>query len=109
MDELKPCPFCGSDAKIFEYKRTNGWNVICQQPECECNARIPYCHSEEEAIEQWNRRVPNPLTELVKKLRELTRKWLPGMDYYPANVQADALLEKTKFFELGMIGKRRMK
>lgn len=27
-----------------------------------CNARIPYCHSEEEAIRQWNGRALAPLS-----------------------------------------------
>ena len=71
MSELKPCPFCGSEAKLFADKKTQDWGAICQQPECECNARIPYCSTREEAIEQWNRRAPDPR---VAALEEALRK-----------------------------------
>ncbi len=33
MSELKPCPFCGSEAKIFhEYER---WSVYCDNLNCQ--------------------------------------------------------------------------
>lgn len=59
MDELKACPFCGSKAKLFTHSvvgEEGGWLVMCQNPDAECNARIPYCQTAEEAIQQWNRR-----------------------------------------------------
>ena len=70
MSELKPCPFCGSEAKLYADKKTQDWGAICQQPECECNARIPYCATREEAIEQWNRRAPDPWVDALVKAAE---------------------------------------
>jgi len=55
MEKIKLCPFCGSEAKVFESKGT--WGVVCQNIELVCNARIPYCHFEEDAIQQWNTRI----------------------------------------------------
>ena len=49
--ELKPCPFCGGEAKSFD-KLDSAWNVWC--PEClhQCNWRT----DRETAIAAWNRR-----------------------------------------------------
>jgi len=61
-DKLKPCPFCGSTAQLFgDSKRGEDltWCVVCQDPEAICCARIPYCNSAEEAVEVWNRRIPD--------------------------------------------------
>jgi len=64
---LKPCPFCGSAAQMRphshlpEHGDVDGvmglWAVICNNPDAECNARILYCNSKEEAVQQWNTRV----------------------------------------------------
>ena len=63
MNKLLPCPFCGSEAEIFprahienQTDNVGEWAVVCQNPDAECNARILYCNSKEEAVEQWNRR-----------------------------------------------------
>ena len=55
--ELKPCPFCGSRAKIFYVDSTNDYCVVCQDEDLLCCARLPYCRSEEEAKMQWNKRL----------------------------------------------------
>lgn len=34
MDELKPCPFCGSSALAWIDNNTNTWIVKCCNPEC---------------------------------------------------------------------------
>lgn len=57
--ELKPCPFCGSEAEMAVEKRTQATRVttwyrpIC--PECQCD--LGYFDSKDEAVEIWNRRV----------------------------------------------------
>lgn len=65
MSELKPCPFCGSDAELRSYIDNGGkksWNVRCK------NMCVVTCgHRNEkgvwrptlrkEAIKAWNRRV----------------------------------------------------
>lgn len=58
MDELKSCPFCGSNA-IVE-KRSSGYQVRC----CTCGSRGKYVvvhvtnplSSRRKAIESWNMR-----------------------------------------------------
>ena len=72
LSELKPCPFCGSEAIELHYKRTdtaqqvlagscgptaeqsvvfNEYTVTCEQ----CGANIKDC-GEERAIAAWNKR-----------------------------------------------------
>lgn len=60
MSELKPCPFCGGEAKTMEQHR---WWVFC--PECMCDLGFEgmdesgcYGHfdTEAEAVEAWNTR-----------------------------------------------------
>jgi len=58
MCELKPCPFCGSDAGLMAAHR-----VSCSQ----CHAEGPGCNSDAEAIAAWNSR-PSPLGERLLKV-----------------------------------------
>lgn len=51
---LKPCPFCGSFARVTEWCKKY-W-VKCAYDKC--NASV-YADTEEQAIEYWNRRVGN--------------------------------------------------
>ena len=60
MSELKPCPFCGGEARTMEQHR---WWVFC--PECMCDLGFEgmdeggcYGHydTEAEAVEAWNTR-----------------------------------------------------
>ena len=54
MKELKPCPFCGTEAILdtedFRYGTT--YNVYCET----CGAEITRL-DEDEVIEAWNRRI----------------------------------------------------
>lgn len=60
--KLKPCPFCGCNAKVYsqqeEYKTKYG--VCCTAEEGYCYV-MPFTKSvfltEEEAVEMWNRRM----------------------------------------------------
>ncbi len=58
---LKPCPFCGSDAFLFEYQC--GWVVSCQnEEEDDCHLAsiedmdLPNWFEMKVAVEKWNRR-----------------------------------------------------
>lgn len=52
MEKLKPCPFCGGEAKVQRFPRN--YSVYCT----ECGARtMSFKPTEEEAVEDWNRRV----------------------------------------------------
>ncbi len=49
MFELKPCPFCGGEARIFN---AFGSKISCKR----CDAGV-YDLFEEKAVAKWNRRV----------------------------------------------------
>ena len=51
MTDLKPCPFCGGEAKVSKWER--GFKVLCQKVFC---AVLGPFNSEAEAIEAWNTR-----------------------------------------------------
>jgi Lar family restriction alleviation protein len=53
VEELKKCPFCGGEAKIYTMDSCKLEMVVC----IVCKAHSALCYSEEEAIEAWNRRV----------------------------------------------------
>ena len=74
---LLPCPFCGSEAKLFTPTGDEDqFAVVCQHPENCCNAHILYCASKEDAIEQWNRREAGRWTpELVEEYAEYWFSW----------------------------------
>lgn len=76
--ELKPCPFCGGDAKTYDYEceediydpDTLGfvdteyftrWGCGCET----CGAMIPEKHTEAEAIEAWNTRAERTCRNLA--------------------------------------------
>ena len=60
MDEikLKPCPFCGAEAKISKEKqyRANPYYVICINTECDCYAMTQRFATPYLAMKAWNRR-----------------------------------------------------
>ena len=59
--DLKPCPFCGGQAKVVKVKEQhNGiwldmFAVECQGEECYISTR--QCKKAETMIKRWNRRV----------------------------------------------------
>lgn len=53
MVELKPCPFCGGEAKLEERPRTSRRWIFCLK----CFVGTEFCASSERAIKIWNRRV----------------------------------------------------
>jgi len=56
-NELKPCPFCGSDATL-EYNENCGWQVYCDDRRCTVETSTYFRGTLEEAIEAWNTRHP---------------------------------------------------
>lgn len=51
MIELKPCPFCGGEARRFESK-TFGHGISCKK----CGIKTDYWASKGAATKAWNRR-----------------------------------------------------
>ena len=51
--ELKPCPFCGSEAKLFEQFP---YKVYCSKTSCICSAATVGFMSLDEAVKAWNTR-----------------------------------------------------
>ena len=55
--ELKPCPFCGSEAATT-YSAIFGFLVYCTNDDCFMSeATMSDKATEQDAIEAWNRRV----------------------------------------------------
>lgn len=52
MADLKPCPFCGGEAKIFKMASDQLKMVVCS----DCMAQSGLFLTDNEAIEAWNRR-----------------------------------------------------
>lgn len=66
MEELKPCPFCGSDEPLMhnvEIEHNGKWlkryEVYCNN----CGARTLRVRQEESAILRWNRRADDEKSE----------------------------------------------
>ena len=57
-DKLKPCPFCGGEAKFFEDKGYQIYSVTCT----ECDAGTNAYGIEQDAIDAWNSRVQPTFT-----------------------------------------------
>jgi Lar family restriction alleviation protein len=53
-EKLKPCPFCGGEAKIH-----NTYDGMFQIECTNCFARVFYDRTKKSVINRWNRRVDN--------------------------------------------------
>ena len=60
-EELKPCPFCGGEAKLTDLTQAPESWVECT----ECGARTRFFSNSEEAADAWNARQVE--SELLKK------------------------------------------
>lgn len=74
MDNLKPCPFCGGEAKVIENNSyTDIHSVICKN----CFTESDRYQTQEKAIEAWNTRKPieKILDELSEREHRFMEKW----------------------------------
>lgn len=72
MTKLKPCPFCGSEAKLISSGSRN--YVLCSnEDECLCSMTCPV-GTQEEAVQIWNRRAIDS-DELLKIADSLDESW----------------------------------
>lgn len=71
-EELKPCPFCGSDA-IFDHYTVKGakgkrWEICCGDPDCIAySCQLACFKSEFAALAAWNTRSSWQLIETAPK------------------------------------------
>lgn len=81
--KLKPCPFCGGEARLQRKNKKHGYYVICKK----CGCRTPYFQYQfdsleklrETAIEAWNTR--KPVERILERLGELSRQsWIGEYD-----------------------------
>lgn len=73
-DKLKPCPFCGGEAKLSINKTNQGQVSIVSCSECTCRKTLlkyPFYEGsiEQDAIEDWNTR--KPMDRIVEKLEKV--------------------------------------
>ena len=65
MTKLKPCPFCGGEARFIVSK--DGLEIFCKECKCGTNryfsGHYDFSNPVDEAIEAWNRRADNEHTD----------------------------------------------
>jgi len=75
LQEIKPCPFCGSEAKLIREKYAPEFAVQCQNWEAHVHNGIEvWGDTAAEAIDAWNRRSPAPAA-----VREAVAEKISGM------------------------------
>lgn len=67
MTKLKPCPFCGGEAKMERTPINPYYYVICTNLECDATVGR-FQPTEEEAAAAWNRRDGEQIMSDYKKL-----------------------------------------
>lgn len=74
MAELKPCPFCGSEADTAYNTRFN-YQVFCTNDECFMSTITMYeMATEAEAVTAWNRRSEPTQGETTKGIARFMAK-----------------------------------
>jgi len=73
--KLKPCPFCGGEAKLVE-NDYHDYSIGCEiNSGCVAEGNIDYWTSKEEVIRLWNTRVIDPST--AKRIKDLENLLAP--------------------------------
>lgn len=84
MSELKYCPFCGGEARLYGNSKLIGTRLkhyqvaVCTNDDCSC--RTSPCETVEDAIYRWNTRTP--MANIVEKLEEEKCKNVTYKDRY---------------------------
>ncbi len=74
MDELKPCPWCGTEAWLYQPREEGRYYVGCRD-EAGCPADGLFSGAtEEEAIARWNTRASGPNTQPVQPIPDPAKR-----------------------------------
>jgi Lar family restriction alleviation protein len=114
-EQLKPCPFCGSDPRVRKRQDESLWshNIVTWTavgcPECEVEFDWPE-GGESNAAEEWNRRAAEDdlralalsLAEALERIRDGLRSdgrvWLPAPNPPPGMNKALVAGESARVF-----------
>lgn len=55
-EKLKPCPFCGERAEVFEFDHGSRFIVECENPNCDVHPYTSIHETKQDAISAWNKR-----------------------------------------------------
>ena len=86
MEQLKKCPFCGGEAKLYGY--TAFW-VCCENEECNVDSDV--YESREKAITTWNTR--KPIERILERLEELRMAEYDDSDEEPVYTDAEDIFD----------------
>jgi Lar family restriction alleviation protein len=64
MSKLKPCPFCGCD-DVYVSFLPPGVSAYCSK----CKIGGPICDNQQDAIDEWNTRTPDP-ADVLREVRD---------------------------------------
>ena len=88
--DLKPCPFCGSEARMWQDpSHSAAWFIGCDDGETACFGAIHWDQTKAEAIAAWNTRTI-PLAEAlavpeIKALEALLQEARSDLEIYITN------------------------
>lgn len=75
-DKLKPCPFCGAEARLVGHYP---YSITC----CNCRATTVICNTPDDAIDAWNNRVEFNLSP--KEIEALRKKFSSAIHDIPVS------------------------
>lgn len=94
MTDLKPCPFCGGEAELFQhypYMRRRVVSSVCCKS---CRANSGTWGRKDKAIETWNTR--KPMEEMVAELEDAYYEFYSMEQHDKENPFNEGLLEGYK-------------